>query len=568
MNINEIIHINGRYKRQDCERLDKNHLCIRIKTGKDIDFVELVYNDPYVRLAKDGNPYAEWPRKVKIMNRTGNTFTNYYFSAVVEAQYSRLKYYFILHSYNGDIIQYSETGFTNSYSENDLAMFFIPYIDEDMILDENEWLHDIIWYQVFPHRFNKTIKGIEDKLEYLKDLGFNGLYLNPIYQASSYHKYDVIDYTDVDDEFVDNPDGLIGVKWRAYKQKQFQKMCKKAHELGFKVMLDLSVTHCSNKNHMFIDLLENKEKSEYLKWFKACVDNGEILIETFGSNKDMPKFQTECFEVRKYFATHIIRKWMCDGVDAWRLDVANEISDEMLRTIHQEVKRPNTETYIVGEIWHNSAEWISNYALDGVTNYAVSRAILAFVCNPEHNIFKYRSDIDTIIHNYEFRQLKNSMPLLDSHDTRRLRTICNNDKDKVKLALLLLLTFYGTPSIYYGTERYMAGMDDPDNRRYMEWNKDPEDNYDIFNIIKKFNYLRHEHKVLGNSGSLEWIDHNELLIYKRSNSYETIYIVINSKEYRLNTVLPWDKETINLMDGNKIGKYITIDRLGFMILKE
>ncbi len=567
MNTNEILHINGRYRREYNEALDKHHLCIKIKTGKDIDYVELVYNDPYIRIEKDGNKYALWPRRVAIMEKTGNTFNNYYFSQVVEAEYSRLKYYFILHDYDGNTIQYSESGFTNNYNENDLSMFFIPYIDSDMVIEENDWLKDIVWYQIFPSSFNKTIKGIEDKLEYLKDLGFNGIYLNPIYKGLSYHKYDVIDYLDIDDDFFEKRTTKSDIEWKKYKLKVFEHFCKKAHKMGFKIMLDLSVTHCSSKNPMFLDVIKNKDKSEYFKWFKAILDNdGNLLYETFGSNVEMPKFQTELFEVRKYFAAWVIRKWMVSGVDCWRLDVANEISDSMLRTIHEEVKRPNTNSYIVGEIWHYSTEWISNYALDGVTNYAMARAILSFVCDNNHNIFKYRNDIDIIRHSYELRKLKNSMPLLDSHDTRRIRTICNNDIDKVKLALVLLLTFYGTPSIYYGTERYMEGFDDPDNRRKIEWDKDPDDNYDIYNLLKTLINIRHNNPIISNDGDFKFIDHNELLIYKREKDNKIYYVVINSKEYAIDTVLPWDYDTVNIINNDVIGKYIHMNRLGFMIL--
>ena len=501
------------------------------------------------------------------MEKTGNTFNNYYFSQVVEAEYSRLKYYFILHDYDGNTIQYSESGFTNNYNENDLSMFFIPYIDSDMVIEENDWLKDIVWYQIFPSSFNKTIKGIEDKLEYLKDLGFNGIYLNPIYKGLSYHKYDVIDYLDIDDDFFEKRTTKSDIEWKKYKLKVFEHFCQKAHKMGFKIMLDLSVTHCSSQNPMFLDVIKNKDKSEYFKWFKAILDNdGNLLYETFGSNVEMPKFQTELFEVRKYFSAWVIRKWMVSGVDSWRLDVANEISDSMLRTIHEEVKRPNTNSYIVGEIWHYSTEWISNYALDGVTNYAMARAILSFVCDNNHNIFKYRNDIDIIRHSYELRKLKNSMPLLDSHDTRRIRTICNNDIDKVKLALVLLLTFYGTPSIYYGTERYMEGFDDPDNRRKIEWDKDPDDNYDIYNLLKTLINIRHNNPILSNDGDFKFIDHNELLIYKREKDNNIYYVVINSKEYPIDTVLPWDYDTVNIINNDVIGKYIHMNRLGFMIL--
>lgn len=165
---------------------------------------------------------------------------------------------------------------------------------------------------------------------------------------------------------------------------------------------------------------------------------GHLRYEMFGMIRSMPKFETENFKTADYFINKVVKKWMELGVDAWRLDVANEISDGMLLRLNNYIHNYKEETYIVGEIWHNATEWISNNALDGVTNYAVSRAILAFVCDSNHDIWKYRSSIDELMHAYTLKQLKSSMPLLDSHDTPRIRNICQNDKDKVKTMLIVV----------------------------------------------------------------------------------------------------------------------------------
>ena len=551
MNTNEIVHINGRYRKPDCDLLDSTHVMVRIKTGKDIRRVEVVYNDPYIRWNTEGGLY--WPFYTIEMKRTGETYTNYYFTAIIPCELHRLKYYFKIYD-DYDCLQYSESGFTKGYDHNDLAMFFIPYITKSNIFTPPSWIDDVVWYQMMPGRFNKTIAGITEKLEYLQDLGINGIYLNPVYYAHSYHKYDVIDYTIIDPE--------LGT------EEEFKELCDKAHAMGMYVMLDVSFTHCSDKNPMFCDVIEKGKNSKYFRMFKATIDtNGELEYECFGMIKSMPKFETEDFTTIEYFANDVVKKWMKLGVDAWRLDVANEISDDMLEEIKHIITDEKENTYVVGEIWHNATEWIHEDALDGVTNYAVSRAILEFICGPHHDIFKYRSRVDEMIHSYTLKQLKASMPLLDSHDTPRLRTVCNHDKDKVKATLLLLLTFYGTPSIYYGTERYMEGGGDPDNRRHTNWEENSEDLQDIYHMCQLFIRLRREHPALANAGTFEWVDHNELLIIKRWTQEEEVYIVLNSKEHGLDTVLPMDGEFENLVDGNRIGKYIYIGRLGFMILK-
>ena len=550
MNTNEIVHINGRYHKTDCDLIDSSHVAVRLRTGKDVRRVEVVYNDPYIRLNTPKGLY--WPFNTVEMEKTGETYTNCYFTAVIPCELHRLKYYFRIYD-DKECVQYSESGFTKDYDHNDMAMFFIPYITKSNIFTPPEWVENVVWYQIFPTRFNRDINGITEKLGYLKELGINGIYINPIYYAHSYHKYDVIDYTMVDPE--------LGT------EEDFAGLCDKAHDLGMKVMLDISFTHCSDENAMFRDVVEKHEKSEYFRMFKANVnEDGELEYECFGMIKSMPKFETECFGTIDYFANKVVKKWMNLGVDAWRLDVANEISDSMLSDVKKVIRDTGKETYMVGEIWHNATEWISNDGLDGVTNYAVSRAILAFVCDPGHDIYKYRSDVDGIIHSYTLKQLKSSMPLLDSHDTPRLRTICGDDRDKVKLALLLLLTFYGTPSIYYGTERFMEGAGDPDNRRPTNWDDDSEEMNDIYNMCRLFIRLRKEHPALANKGDLHWVDHNELLIFRRCDDDEELYVAINSKEYGLDTVLPMGCSYINLIDGCEIGRNIHMERLGFMVL--
>lgn len=551
MNTNEIVHINGRFRKPDCDLIDSTHVMIRLKTGKDVRRVEVVYNDPYIRLNTEEGLY--WPFHTIEMEKSGETYHNHYYTAVIPCELHRLKYYFKI--YDGmDCIQYSESGFTRDYAHNDLAMFFIPYLTRSNIFTPPQWINNIVWYQILPIRFNENLRGVIEKLDYLQKLGINGLYLNPVYYAHSYHKYDVIDYTVIDPE--------LGT------EEDFKELCAKAHARNMYVMLDISFTHCSDKNPMFQDVITKKEKSQYAQMFKVSFDaEGEMEYECFGMIRSMPKFETESFKTITFFANKVVKKWMDLGVDAWRLDVANEISDQMLSEIKHLIRDTKKESYVVGEIWHNATEWISDDGLDGVTNYAISRAILAFICDPHHDIYQYRSAVDDIIHSYTLKQLKASMPLLDSHDTPRLRTICQNDKDKIKAALLLLLTFYGTPSIYYGTERFMEGGGDPDNRRPTNWEDESEDCRDMFEMCRQFIDLRKKHPALANDGSFRWIDHNELLIIQRKTDLEEIFIVINSKEYYLRTVLPMDGVFRNLIDGNLIGKNIEINRLGFMVLQ-
>lgn len=289
MRTNEIVHINGRYKKIDCDLIDQCHVCIRLKTGKDIRRVEVVYNDPYIRY--EGSDGLVWPNYVVDMERTGETFDSYYFSVVLPCESHRLKYYFKIYD-DYECLQFSESGFTKNYRDDDLSMFFIPYITESNIFKEPKWVGNVVWYQIMPTRFNKNLRGVIDKLDYLKELGINGLYLNPIYYAHSYHKYDVIDYMQVDPE--------LGT------EKDFKELCDKAHDLGMKVMLDISFTHCSDENEMFKDAIEKRKQSEYWPMFKIEEDkHGHLRYEMFGMIRSMPKFETENFKTADYFINKV-----------------------------------------------------------------------------------------------------------------------------------------------------------------------------------------------------------------------------------------------------------------------
>lgn len=563
MNKSDILHINSRYHTHDCFVIDLNTVGLRIRCGKDVDGVVVVYNDPYLRDEIDG--VLVWPYKKCEMKLSGETDHYKYYMCKLDCERRRLKYYFLIYSGN-EVWQYSESGFTKNYSHDFLSMFFIPYIDKNRVHIPYEWLKNTVWYQILPARFASErdgapcgIKGITSKLEYLKRLGINGLYLNPVYHGKSYHKYDVIDYEHIDPDFGTDED--------------FVNLCGAAHKMGMKVMLDISFTHCSSDNKFWKSVCEYKEKSKYYSWFNIYENkHGELLYETFAYEKGMPKFNTENFRVIEYFCNNVIKYWMkkC-GVDAWRIDVANEISDDLLIKVKNVMHDINPEAYMVGEIWHKAVDWISKKRLDGVTNYGLSRTILSFVCAKEHNIKEFKNSINALIHSYSPCQLSMCMTLLDSHDTPRLRYMCENDMDKFKLALFLLMTFFGTPSLYYGTEKYMDGAGDPDCRRFVDWNDTSKEMDDIFNIISLFINLRREYPALANEGDFIFENSDDnLLVYSRQAKDEKLYCVINAKEYDIYSHLYFahEKKYINIINGDEIAPDIQMHRLGFMILKE
>ena len=570
MNKEAVSHINSRYRHEDTYVTPEGNVGIRIRTGFDVDCVWLVYNDPY--FYQDGR----WKPTSVIMKEIGKTYRGRIYGTEVPCPTRRIKYFFVLKC--GDVeYQYSELGFTKGYDIAYLPCFFIPYVDDDMRFEQAEWVKKTVWYQIMPRRFASgntaldpklnreddqnlgVIRGIINKLNYLQELGINGLYLNPIYKAHSYHKYDVIDYQCIDPE--------LGT------EEDFIELCNEAHDRNMRVMLDISFTHCSSLNRLWLDVKEKGKKSQYYDWFRIYDDKangGALNYETFGFQQDMPKFNTECFELIEFFANKVIKYWMHKaGVDAWRIDVANEISDEMFQRVKSVMINEKHDSYMVGEIWHNASEWINETKLDGVTNYALSRAILSYVNSPEHNDWNYKCAITELMYSYSPEQLQGCMGLIDSHDTQRLRTTLKDDKRKFKLSLFLLLTFLGTPSLYYGTERYMEGGSDPDCRRYVDWNDISSDEQEMESFVRLLLKLRRENPELANDGTFEFLDHDELLIIKRQGKNNGFFLVINGQEYEQITKIPIQegKYYKNIINSDMVSNVVKMEPFGFMILE-
>ena len=565
LNEQAIEHINSRYRCSDVYITPDRRVGIRIRTGCEVNEVYLVYHDPYAY--QDGR----WVCQRTPMTCTGGLRGRKLFACEISCPTRRIKYFFILKD-GKEELQYSEMGITRGYDVMYLPCFFVPYIYDEEILNVPSWIKKTIWYQIMPIRFyagddfqngegaetdgenRGTLKGIIQKLPYLQKLGINGIYLNPVFQAASYHKYDVTNYEKID--------GHLG------SREDFICMCREIHKRKMHLMLDVSLTHCSDQNPLWQDVLRNGRQSRYYSWFRVeCKSDGTLDYETFAFEHGMPKFNTENPELTAYFADRVIVPWMKAGVDAWRFDVADEISDQMLQHLKAVMRSVDPQSVMIGEIWHNATEWIRPEELDGVTNYALSRAILSFVASPEHSADVYRSAVNDILGSYSPEQLKGCAGLLDSHDTPRIRTIFKDDIRKIKLALFLMMTFYGAPTIYYGTERYMAGGADPDCRHYPDWNDDSPRVREMTDFVRLLASMRTEYQELANEGSFDWRDSREILIFERSASKRLLIAVNCSEEEKyIHLPLPAGRQYRNVVNGDMVDTETRIEAFGFMVL--
>jgi glycosidase len=349
------------------------------------------------------------------------------------------------------------------------------------------WVQDAVFYQIFPDRFANgdpsndptnvqawgsppairgfqggDLQGIIQRFDYLRELGVNALYLNPIFLAASNHRYDTIDYYRIDPKLGDRED--------------FNALLHLAHENGMRVILDGVFNHCGRDFFAFQDLMENEGHSEYRAWFHVhrfpldAYGEGEAEnYEAWWNMKSLPKFNVDHPQVRRYLLD-VARYWIRQGVDGWRLDVPNEIEDDSFwAAFRAAVKEANPQAYLVGEIWEVDPRWVGARRFDGLMNYPVRKAILDYFNDGQRTADEFAGQIQTIINAYDPQHTRSHYLPLGSHDTARIRTALGGDVEKVKLAFQFLFTYPGAASIFYGDEVGLMGGKDPHCRQAFPW---------------------------------------------------------------------------------------------------
>ena len=481
---------------------------IRIRTKKeDIEKILLHYGDPFIFLE---DSYEDTKEMVKIISDA--LFD--YWQVAVSVDFGRIQYLFELKDKEGQSVLYGDKGFTDNSPENlhhEGNGFKLPYIHEIDGCQVPEWVSKTVWYQIFPERFAngnaeftpegalawdaaispKTtdffggdLQGIIDHLDYLQDLGITGLYLCPIFESPSNHKYNTTDYLEIDRHFGD--------------KETFRQLVEQAHLHGMKVMLDAVFNHMGDRSTQWQDVLKHGEKSAYKDWFHIqefpvtndkLVNPKELPYHTFAFASYMPKLNTANPEVKDYLlsvATYWIEHF---DIDAWRLDVANEVDHQFWRDFRRAVLAKKPDLYILGEVWHTSQPWLNGDEFHAVMNYPLSDSIKDYFLSRSKKTSQFIAEINCQSMYYKQQISEVMFNLLDSHDTERILTTAKGDIQLVKSALAFLFLQRGTPCIYYGTELELGGGMDPDCRRVMPWERVSNDN-DMLNFMKNLIQLR------------------------------------------------------------------------------
>jgi glycosidase len=497
----------------------------------------------------------------------------------------------------------------------------------------SDWYEAVSWETSDTHnyyffagarRYGGDLQGVLDRLDYLTDLGITAIYFNPLFESPSHHKYDTGMYHHIDNNFgprpgsdrelwaLENPIDPESWQWTT-ADSLFLYLINRCHEEGIKVIIDGVFNHVGFTFWAFQDVIERQQDSPYKDWF---IIRGWDDPETLDNEFDYAGWNgvTELPEIREdenglihgfqQHIFHVVKRWMdpngdgdpSDGIDGWRLDVAEKVHPSFWKTFRGWVKEINPDAYIVGEIWwedwprnkmFNAAPWLEGDMFDGVMNYRLGRAIKKFVIDVEQqiNAQAFADSINQIIHDYGFEHFSASQNLISSHDIERLGSqIVNPDRwmdhngnpaqdikfnvrkpnrlelQKQKLVAALQIFLPGAPMIYYGDEAGMWGGDDPDCRKPMIWmdleymgesahpfgKKRENDpvlfNPELYSWYRRLIQLRKNNPTLalGDIQFLRMVGEGSSLFFSRTYRDQKLLILVNnqSKKIHRNIHLP------------------------------
>jgi glycosidase len=502
-----------------------------------------------------------------------------------------------------------------------------------------EKLNNYDYYQIQGmRRYGGDLQGIIEKLDYLKDLGITAIYINPVFESPSLHKYDAKMYRHIDNNFGPDPqkdieiwnteDPLDAATWKwTTADKLFLTLIKECHNRDIKIIIDGVFNHVGTFFWAFQDVVKNQENSKYKDWFTINkfddpnTPENEFDYEGWIGVKDLPELKEDENGLIKPIKDHVfnvVKRWMdpngdgdpSDGLDGWRLDVAEMVNLNFWKEFRTFVKNINPEAYITGEVWwqdwnkdkmFNAAPWLQGDAFDAVMNYRFARAVKNFVIDNKNKINSsvFVDSLNQISKDYNEENLYVLLNLMDSHDVDRLASQINNpdlwydhnanpsqNKEykveapdsigrlKQKLIVVLQMTLPGAPTIYYGDEVGMWGGDDPDCRKPMVWsdlnyedetthpyglkrNIDKvEFNMDLFNWYKNLISIRKNNPSLS-LGTVSYSAINDnILSFKRSYQDENIYVIINNENVNVKinlteSIVPGNMGYTDLISGHE-----------------
>jgi cyclomaltodextrinase / maltogenic alpha-amylase / neopullulanase len=458
--------------------------------------------------------------------------------------------------------------------------------------DTPAWVRDAVFYQIFPDRFAAServakpgplepwdapptnygfkggdLLGIAEHLDHLESLGVNAIYLTPIFQSASNHRYHTYDYLKVDP--------LLG------GDAALRELLDRAHGRGMRVILDGVFNHTGRGFWPFHHVLETGGASPYRNWFHFDQDGldhhkpldaypagrlrgGSPRDEPWPGQLDtdaasarvrlgyeawwgmpaLPKLNVAEPAVREYVWS-VAEHWLRFGIDGWRLDVPAEIDDPPFwQEFRRRCRAINPEAYLVGEIWVVAPEWVAGDRFDALMNYPLAEAIIGFVgghslndplARSHHEYAKitrldgpgFATRLGELLGAYAPETTAAQLNLLDSHDTPRVLSLLGGDREALELAVLLQATLPGAPCTYYGGEVGVIGGIDPDSRRAFPWDQSRWDHELLASVRDAFRLRRAEPALRGDEVAIGAAADGGFT-YRRGRGDRTLAVALNA----------------------------------------
>lgn len=411
--------------------------------------------------------------------------------------------------------------------------------------------------------FGGSLAGITEKLDYLQSLSVTTLYLNPIFEAASNHRYDTADYRAIDP--------LLG------DEETFRTLCREAHKRGMRVMLDGVFNHTGSRSRYFnadgfypeLGAAQSQD-SPYYDWYSF--HPWPTDYDAWWGVKTLPAVNEQRPAYRQFIfkgEDSVVRHWLRCGADGWRLDVADELPGDFIAGIRRAIEDEKPDGYLLGEVWEDGSNKVAysqrrRYLLGrethGLMNYPLRTVLLRWLGGGD--AAEFRESMETLRANYPPAAFYGAMNFLGTHDTPRILTLLGAEhipaakeeraafalspaqlargRAKLRLAGILLYGFPGSPTLFYGDEVGMQGFEDPLNRGTYPWGREDTGLLDFFRALGR---LRKERRSL-QSGSLTYIyAQGGGLVITREHEGETTMVALNAGDEALTLTLPWPRGT-------------------------
>lgn len=411
--------------------------------------------------------------------------------------------------------------------------------------------------------FGGSLQGILSKLDDLADFGVTVLYLNPVFESASNHRYNTADYRAIDP--------MLGT------EDDFHHLCQEAKRRGIRVILDGVFNHTGSQSRYFnadgfySDTgAAQSPDSPYYHWYSFHPWPADY--DAWWGIRTLPAVREDAPDYRDFIIRgqdSVVRHWLRAGASGWRLDVADELPDDFIGEIRTAMEETAPDSFLLGEVWEDATtkiaysmrrRYLLGQELHGVMNYPFRTALIAYLLGGDAD--EFRETLESLRENYPPHAFYSLMNFLSTHDTPRILTVLGADHvpgskeeravfrlsparrqlglKRLRLAALVLFTFPGAPTVYYGDEAGMEGWEDPFNRAGYPWGQEDSE---LKSFFSKLAHLRREQPAL-QTGQLHWRwTAGSLLVFARELDGQLLTTVVNAADTPQTLTLPWFGDT-------------------------